>query len=389
MLPVLVGLAVDYAIQFQARFNEARAEGAPPGRAVAVAAAGGGPVIGAACVATVAGFAVFALSPSPLVRSFGLLLVIGVALAFVVALTGGLAALGLSACRGPAPAAAPPWREARGQRGARPQGRPRVAAIALGDREPEAGAGGRSPARGLRLDRQRRHRRGDRHPRPGTSEPGRARGPERAREGDRDLGRRQRDDPGARPDQPGCDLLGRGLPAARSGAPRLLRCQPELRRRPDLPGALPDGLLRRLLRGLVVLDLGPAGQPERGRRPRSRPGAAVLHLPDRDQPSRRVQPHGGGDPDRRHGRHRLWHSRPAALRPAEPDRRHPRADRPAGRPRAAAGDHRRARRTPGARGRRRTPTSPTAAGGFRSPACSRSASSSPRSTARFAARSYR
>jgi hydrophobe/amphiphile efflux-3 (HAE3) family protein len=103
MLPVLVGLAVDYAIQFQARFNEARAEGAPPGRAEAVAAAGGGPVIGAACLATIAGFAVFALAPSPLVRSFGLLLVMGIALAFAVALTGGLAALGLSAWRGPAP----------------------------------------------------------------------------------------------------------------------------------------------------------------------------------------------------------------------------------------------------------------------------------------------
>jgi uncharacterized protein len=109
MLPVLVGLSVDYAIQFQARFNEARAEGAPPGRAVATAASGGGPVIGAACVATIAGFAAFALSPSPLVRSFGLLLVLGVALAFVVVLTGGLAALGLSAWRGPqaAPASGP------------------------------------------------------------------------------------------------------------------------------------------------------------------------------------------------------------------------------------------------------------------------------------------
>jgi uncharacterized protein len=106
MLPVLVGLAVDYAIQFQARFNEARAEGAPPGRAAAAAAAGGGPVIGAACLATIAGFAVFALAPSPLVRSFGLLLVIGIALAFAVALTGGLAALGLSGWRGSAPPAA-------------------------------------------------------------------------------------------------------------------------------------------------------------------------------------------------------------------------------------------------------------------------------------------
>src|SRR4051794_27378212 len=101
MLPVLVGLAVDYAIQFQARFNEARSEGAPPGRAVATAASGGGPVIGAACLATIAGFGVFLLSPSPLVRSFGLLLVIGIALAFLVALTAGLAALGLSAWRGP------------------------------------------------------------------------------------------------------------------------------------------------------------------------------------------------------------------------------------------------------------------------------------------------
>jgi hydrophobe/amphiphile efflux-3 (HAE3) family protein len=119
MLPVLVGLAVDYAIQFQARFNEARSEGEPPGAAVAAAAVGGGPVIGAACLATVAGFAVFVLSPSPLVRSFGLLLVIGVALAFVIALTGGLAALGLSAWRG---------------RGRAPQSPPRAQASAIGGR---------------------------------------------------------------------------------------------------------------------------------------------------------------------------------------------------------------------------------------------------------------
>ncbi len=112
MLPVLVGLAVDYAIQFQARFNEARSEGEPPGRAVAAAAVRGGPVIGAACVATVAGFAVFVLSPSPLVRSFGLLLVIGVALAFAVAITGGLAALGLSGWRGRKPGPAAPAQEA-------------------------------------------------------------------------------------------------------------------------------------------------------------------------------------------------------------------------------------------------------------------------------------
>jgi predicted RND superfamily exporter protein len=144
MLPVLVGLAVDYAIQFQARFNEARAEGAPPGRAVAAAAAGGGPVIGAACIATIAGFAVFALSPSPLVRSFGLLLVIGVGLAFLVALTGGLAALGLSAWRGAGTrAAAPSGRLGRAGARLRPIG---VAAIAVAIARP-----GRVLAAGLLL----------------------------------------------------------------------------------------------------------------------------------------------------------------------------------------------------------------------------------------------
>ena len=78
MLPVLVGLAVDYAIQFQARFNEARAEGGarPGGRRLA--AARRRPGDRRRLPRDVAGFAVFALSPSPLVRSFGLLLVIGV-----------------------------------------------------------------------------------------------------------------------------------------------------------------------------------------------------------------------------------------------------------------------------------------------------------------------
>ena len=75
VLPVLIGLAVDYAIQFQARFNEAREEGLEPARAATSAAARGGPVIGTACLATAAGFAVLALSPIPMVRSFGLLLV--------------------------------------------------------------------------------------------------------------------------------------------------------------------------------------------------------------------------------------------------------------------------------------------------------------------------
>ncbi|MGZ5360268.1 MAG: MMPL family transporter [Solirubrobacterales bacterium] len=124
VLPVLIGLAVDYAIQFQARFNEARAEGLAPARAATAAAGSGGPVIGAACVATAAGFAALVLSPIPMVRSFGMLLVAGVALAFALAATAGFAAVVTAAWRRPVarPVGAGPagalarWRERAGRR---------------------------------------------------------------------------------------------------------------------------------------------------------------------------------------------------------------------------------------------------------------------------------
>ncbi|MEO8091511.1 MAG: MMPL family transporter [bacterium] len=96
VLPVLTGLAVDYSIQFQARFVEAVAEGSSPPRAAVEAAARGGPVIATALLATAAGFAVLLLSPIPMIRSFGLLLVAGIAIAFVFALTAGLAVLSLT-----------------------------------------------------------------------------------------------------------------------------------------------------------------------------------------------------------------------------------------------------------------------------------------------------
>ena len=59
VLPVLMGLAVDYCVQFQAR-------------AASVAS------LATAALATCAGFAVLLLSPVPMVRGFGVLLVVGV-----------------------------------------------------------------------------------------------------------------------------------------------------------------------------------------------------------------------------------------------------------------------------------------------------------------------
>ena len=56
VLPVVIGLGVDYAIQLQARFREAAASGERPPAAAVIAAVRGGPVIGTAALATSVGF---------------------------------------------------------------------------------------------------------------------------------------------------------------------------------------------------------------------------------------------------------------------------------------------------------------------------------------------
>ena len=97
VLPILIGLAVDYAIQFQSRAREALGDDvASSESAVARAAATGAPTIATAALATGTGFLVLLLSPVPMVRGFGLLLVVGIAVALACALTAGSAALVLS-----------------------------------------------------------------------------------------------------------------------------------------------------------------------------------------------------------------------------------------------------------------------------------------------------
>jgi hydrophobe/amphiphile efflux-3 (HAE3) family protein len=83
VLPVLLGLGVDYAIQYQARRQE-------DGGTAAL------PTIAVAALATGVGFLVLLLSPVPMVRGFGLLLVVGIAVALLAALTAGTAVLTLA-----------------------------------------------------------------------------------------------------------------------------------------------------------------------------------------------------------------------------------------------------------------------------------------------------
>ncbi len=99
VLPILIGLAVDYAIQFQSRVGEARrSEGAGlrVDRAIARAASLSMPTIATAALATATGFLVLLLSPVPMVRGFGVLLVVGIVIALACALMAGSAAMALA-----------------------------------------------------------------------------------------------------------------------------------------------------------------------------------------------------------------------------------------------------------------------------------------------------
>jgi hydrophobe/amphiphile efflux-3 (HAE3) family protein len=104
VLPILIGLAVDYCVQFQARASEVRDADVmsqvggptPAARAISRAAGRAAPAIATAALATATGFLVLLLSPVPMVRGFGVLLVAGIAVAFACALTAGSATLALS-----------------------------------------------------------------------------------------------------------------------------------------------------------------------------------------------------------------------------------------------------------------------------------------------------
>jgi hydrophobe/amphiphile efflux-3 (HAE3) family protein len=95
VLPILIGLAVDYAVQFQARAREGSGDDVS-GATIAAA-----PTIATAALATAAGFLALLLSPVPMVRGFGELLIVGIAIALACALTAGTAAMVLRMRRAP------------------------------------------------------------------------------------------------------------------------------------------------------------------------------------------------------------------------------------------------------------------------------------------------
>ncbi len=165
VLPVLIGLAVDYAIQLQSRVEEARGgRGEPrsprrPSTARGAARRRSRP----RRPATAAGFLVLALSPVPMVRGFGLLLVAGIAVALAMRARRSGSRRWRGRAGGAARRGAPaPARRARGRRGGRDRGPPGAARASCCAATALARAllrGGRA-ARGRGCARRRRHRPG-------------------------------------------------------------------------------------------------------------------------------------------------------------------------------------------------------------------------------------
>ncbi len=85
--PVLIGLGIDYAIQFHARFDEESRKGSL-NDAVFMTVTRTGPAVMYAMLATCMGFLAMFISPVPMIRSFGLVSIIGVMCSYTLSLIG-------------------------------------------------------------------------------------------------------------------------------------------------------------------------------------------------------------------------------------------------------------------------------------------------------------
>lgn len=85
--PVLIGLGIDYAIQFHSRFDEEMRKGTIE-QAVFMTVTRTGPAVLYAMLATCMGFVAMFISPVPMIQSFGLVAIIGVMCCYLASLIG-------------------------------------------------------------------------------------------------------------------------------------------------------------------------------------------------------------------------------------------------------------------------------------------------------------
>lgn len=83
--PVLIGIGIDYAIQFHARFDEERRR-SDLKQAARTTITNSGPAILYAMLATALGFVAMWIAPIPMIRDFGLVCIIGIVCCYLTAL---------------------------------------------------------------------------------------------------------------------------------------------------------------------------------------------------------------------------------------------------------------------------------------------------------------
>ncbi len=85
VFPILIGLGIDYGIQFHNRYDEESARGLPVAEAIKESITHIGPAVGIALVAGCLGFSALFFSIMPMIQDFGLMLIIGVICSYMVA----------------------------------------------------------------------------------------------------------------------------------------------------------------------------------------------------------------------------------------------------------------------------------------------------------------
>ena len=86
VLPILIGLGIDYSIQFHSRYQEELTTSSSVAEAIITSLKRMFPAVGIALLATIIGFITLYISEVPMVRDFGVILAVGVLLCSLVAL---------------------------------------------------------------------------------------------------------------------------------------------------------------------------------------------------------------------------------------------------------------------------------------------------------------
>ncbi len=86
ILPILIGLGIDFSIQFHNRYQEEVTRSRTTGEAIITSISRMFPVVGIALLATIIGFITLYISKVPMIRDFGMVLAIGIVISYIVAL---------------------------------------------------------------------------------------------------------------------------------------------------------------------------------------------------------------------------------------------------------------------------------------------------------------